>query len=68
MSIRRETKDEDEARTGALLDALDQATDAGDQEAPLTAFEEVVLDGLACGPACSGAPYPPAGHSFPRRG
>lgn len=66
----RETADDDNRRTGALLDALDEASEAADpaHEEPLSPFEEVVLEGLACGPVCTGSPYPPAGHTYPRRG
>lgn len=69
VSIRRETPDDDERRTVALLDALDSESEARPEpDAPLTEFEDVLLEGLACGPACSGAPYPPAGHTYPKRG
>ncbi|MDX2695934.1 hypothetical protein [Streptomyces ipomoeae] len=69
MSLFRETKREDDARTGALLDAVDAAFDDGGlatYDDP--AFEDVVLEGLGCGPDCTGQPYPPAGHNYPRRG
>lgn len=48
--------------------ALDAACEAGDQDAPLTPFEDVLLDGLSCGPDCTSSPYPPTGHGYPRKG
>ncbi|WP_372412850.1 hypothetical protein [Streptomyces luteireticuli] len=67
MSIWRETRDDDDRRTGALLDALDAYGEARDPHhlEPLSDFEEVVLFGVAGDPA---QPYPPAGHKYPRRG
>lgn len=66
MSIRRETRDDDNRRTYALLDALDNATEARpDPQADLSDFETVVLFGVATDPT---QPYPPAGHTYPRRG
>ncbi len=69
MKFRRETKKHDEARTGRLLDGLETAyaVRTGDPcgDADLTEFEETVLFAVAGDPA---QPYPPAGHSFPRRG
>ncbi|MFJ2478010.1 hypothetical protein ACIOWI_34440 [Streptomyces sp. NPDC087659] len=66
MSFRRETHDDDTRRTHALLDAIDAAFDDGGlatYQDP--AFEEVVLFGVAYDPAQQ---YPPAGHTYPRRG
>ena len=68
FSRRPETPAQDQARTGRLLDALDQAAEAADPNQPLTPFEDVLLEGLGCGPACSDGPYPPAGHTYPKRG
>jgi hypothetical protein len=68
VRFRRETRADDEARTIRLMDALDKASEAGDPDAPLTPFEDVLLDGLGCGPDCTGSPYPPAGHTYPRKG
>lgn len=66
MSVRRETHDDDNRRTGALLDALDRASEMRpDPDADLDDFETVVLFGVANDPS---QPYPPAGHTFPRRG
>lgn len=69
MGLRRETKRDDDARTGRLLDGLDAAyairtgdpVDGGD----MTDFEETVLFSVAGDPA---QPYPPPGHGYPKRG
>ncbi|MDJ0347285.1 hypothetical protein QMK19_39535 [Streptomyces sp. H10-C2] len=69
VGLFRESKKHDDARTYRLLDGLEAAyaartgdpVDGGD----LTPFEEVVLEGAAPLP---GETYPPAGHTFPRRG
>ncbi|MGW1675676.1 hypothetical protein [Streptomyces sp. NPDC002324] len=68
MSIRRETHDDDNRRTGALLDAVDRAFDNDAGSVALeddSSFESVVLFGVAGDPAQQ---YPPAGHTYPRRG
>ena len=68
MSIRRETHDDDHRRTGALLDAVDNAFDNAMGAAALEndhSFESVVLFGVAGDPALQ---YPPAGHTYPKRG
>ncbi|MFD7186292.1 hypothetical protein ACFV90_40815 [Streptomyces sp. NPDC059904] len=66
MSLRRETKTEDDRRTYALLDAVDAAFDHGGLATfQDPAFEEVVLFGVAYDPT---VPYPPAGHTYPKRG
>lgn len=66
MSFRRETKREDDARTGALLDAVDKAFDYdGLAQYDDPDFEDVVLFGIAGDPAQQ---YPPAGHNYPKRG
>ncbi|MFI7089731.1 hypothetical protein ACIBUR_39880 [Streptomyces anulatus] len=70
MSIfrRRETAADDAARTTLLLDGLEAAYEqrrGDDPETPLTQFEEVVLDASV---TLSGEPYPPAGHTYPRKG
>ncbi|MFF7373620.1 hypothetical protein [Streptomyces tricolor] len=66
---RTESKSDDDARTGRLLDGLETAfaVRTGDpcSDADLTDFEETVLFGVGYDPA---TPYPPAGHTFPRRG
>jgi hypothetical protein len=67
MSIRRETKNEDDMRTGALLDAVDVAFDYGGKaQFHDPEFEDVVLFGIAYNAADH--PYPPAGHTYPKRG
>lgn len=66
---RRETKADDDARTTRLLDGLETAyaIRTGDpvDGGPLTQFEETVLEGAVPLP---GDPYPPPGHSYPRKG
>lgn len=70
MSFRRETRNEDDMRTGALLDALDNATskdpslDDADNE-----FSYALVSGLCSDKAAEAAGhYPPTGHRYPRRG
>ncbi|MFE9484643.1 hypothetical protein ACFYNM_39450 [Streptomyces spororaveus] len=66
---RSESKKDDDARTYRLLDGLETAYAArtgdpcGDED--LTDFEETVLFGVGYDQA---AGYPPAGHSYPKRG
>ncbi|MBV9024561.1 MAG: hypothetical protein JO362_12395 [Streptomycetaceae bacterium] len=66
---RSETKVDDDARTGRLLDGLETAyaIRTGDPcgDADLTTFEEVVLEGAVPLP---GDIYPPAGHTYPMKG
>ncbi|MFG3410379.1 hypothetical protein [Streptomyces sp. NPDC048142] len=64
---RRETAADDAARTTLLLDGLEAAYEQrrGGEDVPLTQFEEVVLDATV---SLSGEPYPPAGHTYPKRG
>ncbi|MBL3670248.1 hypothetical protein JL475_30590 [Streptomyces sp. M2CJ-2] len=65
---RRETAADDQARTGRLLQGLEDAYAArtGDpvDGGPLDEFEETVINAAA---AQYGTPYPPAGHDYPRR-
>ena len=65
---RTETPADDDARTGRILQGVEDAYAArtGDpvNGGPLTAFEEVVLEGAMPPP---GALYPPPGHTYPRR-
>lgn len=62
----RETKDDDDRRTYALLDAVDAAFDTGGKATYQDPqFEEVVLFGVAYDAT---QPYPPAGHRYPKRG
>lgn len=66
MSFRRETRDDDKRRTYALLDAVDAAFDDGGLATYHDPhFEEVILFGVANDPT---QPYPPAGHTYPKRG
>ncbi|MGW8768693.1 hypothetical protein ACWGN5_40210 [Streptomyces sp. NPDC055815] len=65
---RSESASDDSARTNRLLDSLESAYTArtGDCTAiPLDTFEETVLFGVAGDPAQT---YPPAGHSYPKKG
>ncbi|MFE7113207.1 hypothetical protein ACFU98_44405 [Streptomyces sp. NPDC057575] len=65
----RETANDDAARTSRLLQHLEDAYAArtGDpvDGGPLTPFEHVVLEGSMPLP---GEAYPPAGHTYPRKG
>lgn len=63
----RETQSDDDARTNRLMDGLEAAYEQrrGGEDVPLTQFEEVVL---AATVTLSGEPYPPAGHTYPKRG
>ncbi|MFF2115662.1 hypothetical protein [Rhodococcus koreensis] len=64
---RRESAADDNARTGRLLEGLETAYESRRQglDLPLTQFEEVVIDASV---TLSGEPYPPAGHTYPRKG
>ncbi|MFF7013236.1 hypothetical protein ACFY9Y_35080 [Streptomyces fimicarius] len=66
---RSETAAHDDARTGRLLDGLESAYAArtGDpvNGGDLTPFEETVLFAVAGDPTQQ---YPPAGHTYPKRG
>ncbi|MFJ2438852.1 hypothetical protein ACIOWM_37175 [Streptomyces anulatus] len=64
---RRETAADDNARTNLLLDGLEAAYEARRQglDLPLTDFEEVVIDAAV---TLSGEQYPPAGHTYPKKG
>lgn len=57
---RTETAGHDDARTCQLLDAADTAFETDD-----STFADIVMDGLMSDKATR--PYPPAGHSYPRR-
>lgn len=66
MGFRRETAADDKRRTNNLLDAVDAAFDDGglaDYSDPV--FEEVVLFGVGYDPT---QPYPPVGHTYPKKG
>ncbi|MEU4955357.1 hypothetical protein [Streptomyces lavendulae] len=66
---RSESKKHDDARTYRLLDGLETAyavrtgDPCGDED--LTEFEETVLFAVGYDQATE---YPPAGHSYPKRG
>ncbi len=66
---RTETYADDFARTGRLLEGLEAAYAArtGDpaSDLPLTDFEDVVIEAAM---PLHGDPYPPAGHTYPKRG
>ncbi|NEE30187.1 hypothetical protein G3M53_32650 [Streptomyces sp. SID7982] len=62
----RETRHDDNDRTVTLLDAADRAFEH-DPETDLAAdFESVVMEGLLTDRSVP--VYPPAGHTYPRRG
>ncbi|BFO14433.1 hypothetical protein SHKM778_08210 [Streptomyces sp. KM77-8] len=62
----RETRRDDDTRTGRLLDAADVAFER-EQTTPLGEdFEAVVMEGLLTDRSVP--VYPPAGHTFPSRG
>lgn len=65
---RRETPADDQARTGRLLQGVEDAYAArtGDpvDGGELTEFEETVLGAAA---PQAGTTYPPPGHTYPRR-
>lgn len=66
MGFPRETRDDDNRRTGDLLDAADTAFEYGPGSDLAADFESVVVEGLM---TAEFAPvYPPAGHTYPRRG
>ncbi|MCY0922873.1 hypothetical protein OS965_32820 [Streptomyces sp. H27-G5] len=71
MSIfrRSESKQDDDARTTRLLDGLETAYEARTGDAcssiPLDDFEETVLFGVGYDQRNA---YPPAGHTYPKRG
>lgn len=65
MAFRRETRSDDDARTGRLLDHVDRGLD----NEPSSAFSAALLDGLVSDKAAEAAGhYPPAGHGYPRKG
>ncbi|MFD7918882.1 hypothetical protein ACFV3R_06630 [Streptomyces sp. NPDC059740] len=62
MFRRRETRDDDFDRTVRLLEALEDRPDPDTRDD----FEDVILTG--CVRSAHGFPYPPDGHTYPRRG
>jgi hypothetical protein len=68
-SRRSESPADDDARTGRLADQADAAF----ERRPVTAldadFESVVMEGLLTDKAAAAeGAYPPAGHTYPKRG
>lgn len=61
----RETRSDDNARTGRLLDQADTAFDSESRRGLDDHFEDVVMEGLMTDRAV--ATYPPTGHGYPRR-
>lgn len=65
---RRETPADDHARTTRILHAVETAyaTRTGDpvNGGPLTDFENTILSAAV---PTAGTPYPPPGHTYPRR-
>ncbi|MFD9226115.1 RNA polymerase sigma factor [Streptomyces sp. NPDC060064] len=66
---RSEKAADDFARTGRLLEGLEAAyaarTGSPTADLPLTDFEDVVIEGAM---PLAGETYPPAGHTYPRKG
>lgn len=69
MGFRRETRRDDNDRTGRLLDAADAAFDHDGTAAYRDDdFVTALMDGLGTDKAAEAAgQYPPAGHGYPRR-
>lgn len=61
-----ETPADDDNRTGRLLDQADVAFEYEPASELHADFESVVMEGLLSDRAVS--VYPPAGHTYPRRG
>lgn len=68
VSLRYETAADDDRRTCALLDAADIAFSPDPATELHADFESVVMEALCCDAAHCDALYPPAGHTYPRRG
>lgn len=65
----RETPSDDDARTGRLLDAADVAFEYEPATELHEDFESVVMEGLLTDKAAAAeGVYPPAGHTYPRKG
>ncbi|KPI12048.1 hypothetical protein OK074_2669 [Actinobacteria bacterium OK074] len=62
----RETPDDDNVRTGRLLDAADVAFEPEPATELHEDFEAVVMEGLLTDRSVP--VYPPVGHTYPRRG
>lgn len=66
MRCRRETRADDKARTGRLLDVADRAFECEPASEVAADFEAIVMEGLLSDQA---APvYPPPGHTYPHKG
>jgi hypothetical protein len=68
MRFGRENQRDDNRRTMELLGSVDNAFDNDAGAAALeddNSFESIVLFGVGNDPS---KPYPPAGHTYPRRG
>jgi hypothetical protein len=65
-NVTRETRREDDERTVRLLDAADFAFEREPVNEVAADFEAVVMEGLLTDRAV--AVYPPAGHTYPKRG
>lgn len=66
---RRETPAQDDARTGRLLDQADVAFEHEPTTELHLEFEVVVMEGLLTDRAAAAVgAYPPAGHTYPKRG
>ncbi|WP_369167799.1 hypothetical protein AB5J49_07995 [Streptomyces sp. R28] len=69
MSVRRENPRDDDRRTRALLDAADFAFGRASANGLAAHFEDVVMEGLMNDKAAAAeGAYPPAGHTYPKRG
>ena len=67
MGLLRETRSDDNDRTGRMLDAVDAAFD-GPIASRDEAFVTTLVNGLGTDKAAEAAGnYPPAGHGYPRR-
>jgi hypothetical protein len=66
VRVRRETRADDQARTERLLDAADMAFGSEPVNEAAADFEAVVMEGLLTDRSVP--VYPPARHTYPRRG
>ena len=67
--FRSETPADDNARTGRLLDHADNSFEHEPTSGLAAEFQEVVMEGLMTDKAAAAAgAYPPAGHTYPKRG
>ncbi|MFJ4932332.1 hypothetical protein ACIP8U_00475 [Streptomyces pseudovenezuelae] len=69
MRGRRETPADDNRRTGELIDAFDNAFTGEASNGLEEDFQGVLMNGLMTDKAAAAAGnYPPAGHSYSRKG